>query len=887
MSRRSASPAEDAIHDLLQTMSQNDHDERLTAAEAKHHKQMSVCVSRALENAAWTLDEFCKDDAARKVVWDEISDGAQRMLEQLIAAGKQRDSGATEPSDASSGLVFAPPSPYRGFAGSGGTAPVPGRLSPRSSGEVPTTQQSAPRPSHGPHGTLRKDAPRLAPPLTRLAPQSHQLAEDPIEDSDDAASPRPPPSQRSVIEIDDDDDPAAEHAREWSEDEAPPAPPAEEEEDEWDDEIPAPAADDEAPVEPMADEAEAPAEEDTPMADDDEEEDAPSLRVGDTVIDSKTGETGQITGRTGGWWKVQIPSSDKLASRRSDQLTAKAGDDAEEEDAAPVPPPPKDAAPEEPQEQEEEEEEEEESPPLAARRPARGQAAAPEPEEDDAEEAPPEAEVLQAMPDEDEEEEEDSPPLAARRPARGRAPEPEAEAAPLPAPRARPKRGRAAEELAPEPVESEEEEEETEDSPPLAARRPARGRARDVAPAPAAKKPAAKKPAAKKSARKAPPPAKPAARAPRGKENAAPAPKKRAAAAPAAAPKRAKKEPGPAPRWGHSATVLEDGATMAVWGGDGDDSAVHLYRVDTGWDAVEAEDAPESRAWHAATASASRLVVFGGDAGDGRPVREGTAKVFDVDAGAWTSVDVAARPQTRLGHVLLALRDAAGGECVAALGGLRGRNEPVATTCDTLGAPFGAKKRLTIKNDKKGDVTKGDAPKPHAHGCAVVLKNGAQALVWTGQPLARDDTRSNKVFTLARDASDAWTWERQRYVMGEDKPSFRNKSACCLLPDGVSVLIHGGLDADSGEVLGDAHILDTNLWTWERAPKRVESAFGARAGHSLVCAEDGDTRMLLAFGGRGADGSELANLAKVVVDERTFKQRAVPRASVAGESAVF
>ena len=56
----------------------------------------------------------------------------------------------------------------------------------------------------------------------------------------------------------------------------------------------------------------------------------------------------------------------------------------------------------------------------------------------------------------------------------------------------------------------------------------------------------------------------------------------------------------------------------------------------------------------------------------------------------------------------------------------------------------------------------------------------------------------------------------------------------------------------------------------------AESAFGARAGHSLALVRDGDTHMLLAFGGRGADGSDRADLAKVVVDERTFKACAVP-----------
>ena len=313
---------------------------------------------------------------------------------------------------------------------------------------------------------------------------------------------------------------------------------------------------------------------------------------------------------------------------------------------------------------------------------------------------------------------------------------------------------------------------------------------------------------------------------------------------------------------------------MAVWGGEGVDNAVHLYRAATGWESIsggerQEGDRPDARAWHASVASASRLVVFGGDAsGDGRPVRDSTARVYDIDEGEWTAEECAARPQARLGHALLSLRDSEGQECVAALGGLRGRDDGITTTCDAL------QKRLKIK----GSVPKGEAPKPHAHGCAVVLRNGAKAVVWTGRPLSKGDkdTPSNKVFVLERDSgADSWTWTRMQFVMG-DKPSFRSKAACCLLPDGISVLVHGGLDEDTGAVLGDAFILDTRLWEWSRAPKRVESAFGARAGHSLALVRDGDARMLLAFGGRGSNGSERADLAKVVVDERTFKACAVP-----------
>ena len=388
--------------------------------------------------------------------------------------------------------------------------------------------------------------------------------------------------------------------------------------------------------------------------------------------------------------------------------------------------------------------------------------------------------------------------------------------------RARPCRGRA----------EESEEEEEEDSPPprRAGRRGARPAARPPRPSPRPRRnPRRRSPRARRRRRRSlqrKRAAKPATRA-RGKENAAP-PKKRPAAAPAAAPKRARTQPGPAPRWGHSAAVLEDGATMAVWGGEGVDNAVHLYRAATGWESIsggerQEGDRPDARAWHASVASASRLVVFGGDAsGDGRPVRDSTARVYDIDEGEWTVEECAARPQARLGHALLALRDSEGQECVAALGGLRGRDDAITTTCDAL------QKRLKIK----GSVPKGEAPKPHVHGCAVVLRNGAKAVVWTGRPLSKGDkdTPSNKVFVLERDSgADSWTWTRMQFVMG-DKPSFRSKAACCLLPDGISVLVHGGLDEDTGAVLGDAFILDTRLWEWSRAPKRVESAFGARAG---------------------------------------------------------
>ena len=191
--------------------------------------------------------------------------------------------------------------------------------------------------------------------------------------------------------------------------------------------------------------------------------------------------------------------------------------------------------------------------------------------------------------------------------------------------------------------------------------------------------------------------------------------------------------------------------------------------------------------------SASRLVVFGGDAsGAGRPVRDSTARVYDIDEGEWTAEECAARPQARLGHALLSLRDSEGRECVAALGGLRGRDDGITTTCDAL------QKRLKIK----GSVPKGEAPKPHAHGCAVVLRSGAKAVVWTGRPLSKGDkdTPSNKVFVLERDATgDAWTWTRPTAPQGLRR-ALEARSRACAAPraTGADKFPPGGTQQFSG-----------------------------------------------------------------------------------------
>ena len=540
--------------------------------------------------------------------------------------------------------------------------------------------------------------------------------------------------------------------------------------------------------------------------DDDEEEEGPKFRVGDAVVDGRTGEVGQIVAKTTGWWKIQIPSSDKAQSRRSKELTA---------------PPPPEAA-----EDDEEEEEEAAPPKRAAPRKSRRPRKARRKTRRRSRRRSPRGGRREA---------------GHRRPRRRRRAR-ASEARPPPPPRRLPrrtKRSRASARSAAAPRKSPRRARRT--------RRRTRRRSRRAGRRGARRRRGRR---ARRRAREEEARAKPAreeARAGEARSESAAGEARSEGARQGERRARAQEAPGRGARRGAQAreNAARAGAALGPLGrrvgGRRDDGRLgrrgrrqggapvprgHGLGIHQRRRAAEG-DRPDARAWHASVASASRLVVFGGDAsGDGRPVRDSTARVFDIDEGEWTAEECAARPQARLGHALLSLRDSEGQECVAALGGLRGRDDAITTTCDAL------QKRLKIK----GSVPKGEAPKPHAHGCAVVLRNGAKAVVWTGRPLSKGDkdTPSNKVFVLERDAAgDAWTWTRMQFVMG-DKPSFRSKAACCLLPDGISVLVHGGLDEDTGAVLGDAFILDTRLWEWSRAPKRVESAFGARAGHSLA-----------------------------------------------------
>ena len=86
--------------------------------------------------------------------------------------------------------------------------------------------------------------------------------------------------------------------------------------------------DDDEGEEEGADEDAAPSEDGLAVGDDE----GPTFRVGDAVVDGKTGEVGQVVGKVPGWWKIQIPSSDQVQSRREKDLTAAGEDEEGDED---------------------------------------------------------------------------------------------------------------------------------------------------------------------------------------------------------------------------------------------------------------------------------------------------------------------------------------------------------------------------------------------------------------------------------------------------------------------------------------------------------------------------------------------------------------------------
>ena len=482
---------------------------------------------------------------------------------------------------------------------------------------------------------------------------------------------------------------------------------------------------------------------------------------------------------------------------------------------------------------EDDDDDEEEAEAAAAAARARRRAVPPIASEDDDEPArdiPPIAEED----DEDDDDEEESPPMAARRPKRGAA-----AAAPPP---------RSSRRVA---------EDKENDAPPKRAKKAAPaaddGDEEDAAPPKRAKKARAAKAdddddeeAAPKRAKQAAP--KRAARAPAPRAE-PPAARRRTGAA-------ADRRGEPAARWGHAAVVLGD--TLVVLGGEteGDEAPgkVHAYTVRDGWTTRDtcgedgAPAAPTRRAWAAAAVDdGDRVVVFGGTAGDGAALG-GAAQVFDFRSSTWAAADLGARPGPRCGHGLVRLAEHDERSVVAVGGHRGGRKAADATALDALGAPFGAR---ALK------MGPGDSPPPgHAHGCVVPIRDGAAAVVFSGASSASG--RSNGTVRVLEFSAEreSWSWF-EPFVVG-DALSRRRKAACCLLPDGKSVLVHGGL-GDDGAALEDARVLDTELWEWVPAPTAARRTFGARAGHTISLL--GDT--LVAFGGVGRDSKKRAALVQV------------------------
>jgi hypothetical protein len=319
-----------------------------------------------------------------------------------------------------------------------------------------------------------------------------------------------------------------------------------------------------------------------------------------------------------------------------------------------------------------------------------------------------------------------------------------------------------------------------------------------------------------------------------------------------------KKDGGaPEARWGHTTTRISNNR-LVVYGGQseedpksGDDRTLgnlFVFDLESGlWDEpVNCESVP--RAWHTASYLESKnlLVAFGGERmGDDCTAHDldGEATgahavlddimVLDTEIFLWYPPAVSGRiPEARAGHTA----------CLMGLGsGAAGTSELVELVI--FGGTRGRKweNSVHVLNCDRWEWTRprvsGRAPTGRSYHSATVVNRGRSMVVFGGN----DDKKCFREVhvlsikplegsaSLSASSVDGATWEWSHPLVIGDGPAPRTGHAACLLPDGKSILVHGGWDPqddtkDEVTCYRDAFLLDTETWEWRPAAAPNDSA---------------------------------------------------------------